>query len=364
MDNINLEAMANLFRGNSLNLKPLKRTDPQSFRAWRRYVTFAATENRWNDRQAITKAYGAIQNRAEALAARVPPNLPAPDSGEAVPTFQSYLDRLQAVFIPDSNQRLANQALRSAKQKAREMPNAWGQRLYDLHTDAFPDMTAQEREEDRTLIDRFIDGLIDMGMNLTLQRSNPDTFQEAINMALQERNTVLSCARSKGHETMARLARERPGLVIDHKRQRSPSSSSSDDDRGDVMALQQKRPRYQNNRRFQGNGRPRPAQQGGLRCFMCQKQGHRFRECPQRRRDRRNRFQTNQRVPKTMKQMFQQSVNAIADSANSLFELTGQDSGQGEIMAIQASMQDQLAQLADGFSDMEEETEQQDTQEN
>ena len=374
---MNNEELVNILRGDRVKPKKLEKTDPGSFRAWRRFLEFAKEENQWTNRRAISKAYASIEGKAETLASRCPPNLPPPEAGDEALTLKEYLDKLQAVFIPDSNRRLANQGFRAARQKKGEMPDAWGTRIFNLHCDAYPDMEPDEREECQTLIDAFIDGMRDRGMNMTLQRSDPDTLQEAINLALQERNTIFSSAKSQGENRKAVL-KARPFLG----QAESHGSDDEDDKERSSNGLHEISLQALSALNFRGRGRGRSSwsnrpfnrqtsfnwrgnnfkpnqspsrgspqgfrggrnagqtrgQQGGARkklfspgCWNCGQMGHMKRACP----NPPNPASINQ-----MQELLQHRMQALEEEAESLMQLNPEEDNSETLQEMSDRLQD------------------------
>ena len=181
-----------------------------SFRRWRTHVEFTAYEHNWDDRKAIVKAHNAIVERAADMAARYTPQLPPRNSTEPGPTLYEYLNGLQAVFIPDSNAATAEQMIESARQEPYELLEKWGNRLYHLFCDANPRMSAVDMDHYGRLIAKFHRGLLDAQLDNTVQAAQCQTLTQAIMVANNKRQAIITQARGAGREM--ELA-SRPGLA-------------------------------------------------------------------------------------------------------------------------------------------------------
>ena len=92
--------------------------------------------------------------------------------------------------ITDSNH--AHALLRQIKQKSNEPVTLYGERLYNLATEAYSNINVQDEGSriiiQRQLIDYFIDGLNNDGIKFKIMRESPRTLEEAIRTAMGEQN--------------------------------------------------------------------------------------------------------------------------------------------------------------------------------
>lgn len=139
-----------------------------------------------------------------------------PDSG---------YDRLKAelrlmfgdVFDPQHALRL----LRETKQRPTKNVVSYAKRLLSLAHEATDGMQGGTNSLEREMIGQFIDGLAFDHLKLKVMRTNPATFQEAVNVALGEQNLRKRLSSSKGQEYGGNLETNKgipEPMDIDHAR--------------------------------------------------------------------------------------------------------------------------------------------------
>ena len=260
-----------------IKIKALKSIEPRNFRTWRRQAEFISQENSWDDRTSILKAFSSLQGPAEVLAARVPPKLPPKNSDAPCMTLAEYLDSLQLLFVPQSSQGVAENELKFAAQRPWETPDRWAARLHDLHCDALPGLTPDQRERYAPLIDIFIHGLLDTPIELVVERSNPDTLTEAIQFAMSERASIIARALRKNQpETLL----NRPGVAYRPEGAEEQVAASSDDVTTiNQLQQQQQKQNQPQSTSYRGQNVRRGRINPNISCHNCGRKGHIRRQC-------------------------------------------------------------------------------------
>jgi len=284
-----------------VKLPVLTKPEAAAFRTWRRSVEFIVRTQAWDDWTAIGKIYNAIQGDAAEQGHRVPPALPPRGSNLPVPTTASYLERLQKIFIPASNQFTAFRALQNMKQHRYEHPRDWGQRLFNTYCDAHPGQDQTQLDQDVDLVLKFAAGLLDGFLNMAVYNAMPKTLTEAIEVAVEKRNILIQAAAADNNiESLV----DRPGLAYDNqeglqdglqqlqrpRQSNFRSNSSNSNYRGANTSTYNYRgnnrqlpPRNRQNNTGQRRQTPRPTG-----CWSCGKPGHTRIRCPNKGNNRNN----------------------------------------------------------------------------
>lgn len=175
---------------------------------------------------------------------------------------------LTARFCDVTDQMHAFTLLRNVRQKAGENVQIYAERLLTLGKDSFPAETDRQTIE-RQLIGFFVDGLLQDSLKMKLMRDNPNTFQAAVNTALQEQNLRRRFnLRTHQGETLGH--RDTP-MEIDHMRHsRRPRHQGSTDRPNHYQRTQHVHAVNQSNR---------PYNKSSVICYNCGKRGHYKREC-------------------------------------------------------------------------------------
>ena len=153
--------------------------------------------------------------------------------------------------------------LRNVRQKVRENVQIYAERLLTLGKDSFPPDTDRQTAE-RQLICFFVNGLLQNSLKMKLMRDNPNTFQAAVNSALQEQNLRRRFnLRTNQGEPLGR--RDAP-MEIDHMRHsRRPRHQGSGDRSNYYRITQHVHAVNQSNR---------PHNKKGAICYNCGRRGH------------------------------------------------------------------------------------------
>ena len=181
---------------------------------------------------------------------------------------------LTARFCDVTDQMHAFTLLRNVRQKVGENVQIYAERLLTLGKDSFPPDTDRQTVE-RQLIGFFVDGLLQDSLKMKLMRDNPNTFQAAVNTALQEQNLRRRFnLRTNQGETLGR--RDVP-MEVDHMRHsRHPRHQGTGDRSNHYRKAQHIHAVNQRNAVNQSN---RPHNKTGVICYNCGRQGHYKREC-------------------------------------------------------------------------------------
>ena len=107
-------------------------------------------------------------------------------------TFDILKDKLIKHFADVSTPDQARIMLRRLKQKPNENVSAFGGRVYNVAKDAFTEYDPNQRETrkliENEMIISFVDGLSNDSIKLRIMRSQPDTFEAALDLALNEQS--------------------------------------------------------------------------------------------------------------------------------------------------------------------------------
>lgn len=185
-------------------------------------------------------------------------------------------------FAEVSDQMHAFTLLRSVKQNSGESVQIYAERLLALGKDSFPVGTDAQTIE-RQLIGFFVDGLNQDGMKMKLLRENPDTFNGAVNAAMQEQNLRkrFNLRTGIGRDDQShRDHRQLEPMEVNHMR---PRTYNTDRNR-------KRTSEFQNRDRQQGRAHIRAVEhrrQGfnkhkDIQCYCCLEWGHYQRDCPKR----------------------------------------------------------------------------------
>ena len=240
----------------------LTATDGAAWQAWRSNFELVVTINGWDNKRARLEAASSMNGAAKAYVAHIPHKAGL----GIVPDVRLLLDAYEAFFMPTGSADVARIAFDAARQTEEETITAWHARLRNLHSRAFPDVAAADRETDATLMDRFAIGQIDETICDLLLDHRPTTYSDCLSKAtLKCANRITKNARRSATDT------ESPALLAISANQMaelcalSPPSTSSNN------SSYSKRPPFRPNSRF-NNRRP-------PHCYFCKKIGHVKKDC-------------------------------------------------------------------------------------
>ena len=194
---------------------------------------------------------------------------------------------LTSRFSLVTDARHAKNMLRRIKQKPEEPITVYSGRILNLAIDAYGSPTVNEPLVQAELIECFIDGLNNMKLKYKLMERNPQTFENAVQIANADQNLrkMFTMRTSKNIEN----ARETP-MEVDHSRNKRCSHCQRF---GHLMSECRLKQRQTTARTFQqnvveaaklnGNNHPRfndePASSNKYVCYHCNEPGHLKRNC-------------------------------------------------------------------------------------
>ena len=189
MDAAALEAVREVARivrgeGGNRKVRELSKTDPDAWRDWRKHFSTVATLNGWDNRRQRLEIAASMDGAAQRRVAHIPHE--AGDAGAAVPPApaDALLDAYEACFMPAQAGQLAQMNFDSARQEEDETVTAWHGRLRGFAARAFPDQ-ANDLENFVLLKRKFLQGLANTQIAREASDTNPATYQDALNVALQ-----------------------------------------------------------------------------------------------------------------------------------------------------------------------------------
>ncbi len=111
----------------------------------------------------------------------------------AVRTPAECLNAYEAIFLPKSAGRMAEQQLAEARQSSNESALEWGARLREIYARARPGTDIQDSRE---AISAFIKGTYSTSIKAKLFDADPETFDKAVTKATDKEATALLCRRA------------------------------------------------------------------------------------------------------------------------------------------------------------------------
>lgn len=170
-------------------------------------------------------------------------------------TVDEALEKYGQVFINPASQHLYRAQFEKAQRDSGEELIMWHTRLRELFSKAYPDEVGRTMEKSDKLKQRFVMGIRDKSISLTLHASETyqtATYTELLTRAQNYQGTALLCSSSYGSHVSA----------IEGQQDRK--------DRYAIQALSKPGP---GDKRFRS---------GSVQCYNCRKYGHIARECRQR----------------------------------------------------------------------------------
>ena len=202
-------------------------------------------------------------------------------------TWDQLKNELAARFSEIQDSQHAFTMLRQTKQKSGETVQIYAERLFSLAQEAFASQQGGLAAVENQMIGFFVDGLMYDYLKMKILRENPNTFQAAVTVAMNEQNLRKRFdLRSTGNpsprkEEPMEIGHLRPRTCYNchrqgHIKKNCPKLKGTYHQKGyvNMVGEQRQRANYQSN--FRGN---RDRQQ--MLCFHCHSPGHFKRECPQ-----------------------------------------------------------------------------------
>ena len=155
--------------------------DPKKFQGWiksiDKYVLVVGSDTAGKKTFALQSAEGPV---SEFLVRYYNAN---PDA-----TWPQVYSQLKNRFGDVIDSQHALQLLRQTRQKMGETIQTFSERLLCMGEQSYPDRPLTDPIIERQLIDCLIDGLIDNSVARKVMRENPQTFQQAVQVAVHEQN--------------------------------------------------------------------------------------------------------------------------------------------------------------------------------
>ena len=179
----------------SHKIKEHKSMTPNDWRLFRRNFENAVTTNNWQAPRARRELQAAMAGPAAEATQHIVTNIhPADDFHDvewAAPVEQ-MLNQYQRIFIPPQATQLAEAVYSSAKQEEHESILTWHGRLRTLFTNAFPEILPEAAAISRHLIGKFIMDLNNEEVKRDAYKTNPRTYDTALDEALGAEANVLT----------------------------------------------------------------------------------------------------------------------------------------------------------------------------
>ena len=158
--------------------------DPKKFREWIKGIEKYSKLTNLNDKDVPKIAYQACSGPVADFIRRY---LQERENAREDPNWNTLKKNLNSRFaeITDSQQALA--VLRKTKQKPNESVQLFAERLLNVAEDAYP-QGGDRPVVEQQLINIFVDGLYYDYLKMKVLRDDPQTFDEAIQVAMKEQN--------------------------------------------------------------------------------------------------------------------------------------------------------------------------------
>ncbi len=159
-------------------------TEGESWLIWKSHFRHVSRLNGFNDLEMRLALAAAMVDKAAANVNDINVEQPA-IAGGPPPTIDEILDRYQHRFIPAAASQLMRMRFDSARQGASESLLGFHGRLRALYNEAYPNMQDQTQ-----LVRRFIGGIRKPHVRLQLNRQNPPTYTDALEIAQNEDSAI------------------------------------------------------------------------------------------------------------------------------------------------------------------------------
>ena len=159
-------------------------TEGESWLVWKSHFRHVSRLNGFNDLEMRLALAAAMVDKAAATVNDINVEQPVV-AGGAAPTVDDIMDRYQQRFIPAAASQLMKMKFDSARQGASESLLGFHGRLRALYNEAYPNLQDQTQ-----LVRRFIGGIRKPHVRLQLNRQNPPTYTDALEIAQNEDSAI------------------------------------------------------------------------------------------------------------------------------------------------------------------------------
>ncbi len=176
-------------RSGGRRTEPYSSGDGAKWLGWRQNFTITAAINGWDNRRQRLEIVVAMTGAAKQYVADSPvgDGLPAGlAAGAAIPDAQDatlLLNLYEQRFLPAAASDIARVTFCQASQKEDEPILAWSSRLRLLHSRAYPNMPAADKETNTDLIEAFVVRLNNKVTTDRVWNRRPDTYAQALQFA-------------------------------------------------------------------------------------------------------------------------------------------------------------------------------------
>ena len=176
-------------RGASSKIPSLSSTDPTEFKIFRENFQLIAAANEWGVQRSKQICKAALNGEAALILHDI--DLGAHE-GDHVLTLEGLLDAYENRIIAPAASAAAEIEFEACRQLPSENILTFHTRARRLFLRAFPNTTAADLDNSRTLIHKFISGLSSAETQRYVFRSNPASFTEALNLAAADEMSQLA----------------------------------------------------------------------------------------------------------------------------------------------------------------------------
>ena len=199
-------------------------------------------------------------------------------------TWAQVKNELSARFSEIQDSQHAFTILRQTRQKPHETVQVFAERLFALAQEAFAGQQGGLAAVENQMIGFFVDGLQHDYLKMKILHDNPNTFQAAVTVAMNEQNL---CKRFDLRSASSASIRTEEPMEIGHLQPRrcykcnktGHIAKNCPKSQGRINTVTEPK---------RGDQRPTSRSNNGL-CYHCHNPGHFKRDCPQ----RRNNYQLN-----------------------------------------------------------------------
>lgn len=160
----------------TMKLAKLSKSDPGSWRFWKRKFQGVCQVNDWSESRAKEEMISSFHDAAEAAVAHV-------DLDKL--TFKELLATCDDIFMPEAQRKIAVAKLANIKQLPKETLNEYYARVVTLYRDAKPDMSDKDIISSEEVMNKWLTGVRHPVHIMLARVQNPKTVKEAYDAILK-----------------------------------------------------------------------------------------------------------------------------------------------------------------------------------